>query len=252
LLKNNGVFGLPTIPRKLKQCDACILGKHSKQHFHDSTPIACRKNGLIHSNLCGPILVPSANGNKYLMYFINDYTRMCWVCLLKDKSHDFETFKNFHVWIQNEDESHIGSLHNDKGREYASNEFEIYLRQHGIKHQTIVPYNPQHNGVVERMNMTFLNVVHCMMFFKNMKLMFWDDAILCEVYVKNKSPSHALWNNNSHEMWYGRIPLVRHLKVFGSTRYALRIKEASLMKGVKIEYSWGTQIPPGNIIFRMR
>jgi hypothetical protein len=33
LLKNNGVSGLPTIPRNLKQCDACILGKHSKQPF---------------------------------------------------------------------------------------------------------------------------------------------------------------------------------------------------------------------------
>eukprot|EP00253_Pinus_taeda_P016850 PITA_16850 len=30
LLKKNGVVGLPTIPRKFKQCDACILGKHSK------------------------------------------------------------------------------------------------------------------------------------------------------------------------------------------------------------------------------
>eukprot|EP00253_Pinus_taeda_P009496 PITA_09496 len=36
LLKKNGVVGLPTIPRKLKQCDACILGKHNKQSFHDS------------------------------------------------------------------------------------------------------------------------------------------------------------------------------------------------------------------------
>ena len=29
LLKKNGVDGLPTIPRKPKECDACILGKHS-------------------------------------------------------------------------------------------------------------------------------------------------------------------------------------------------------------------------------
>jgi len=36
LLNQNGVARLPTIPRKLKQCDACILGKHSKQSFHDS------------------------------------------------------------------------------------------------------------------------------------------------------------------------------------------------------------------------
>jgi hypothetical protein len=30
LLRKNGVSGLPIIPRKVKQCDACILGKHNK------------------------------------------------------------------------------------------------------------------------------------------------------------------------------------------------------------------------------
>jgi transposase InsO family protein len=204
-------------PRKLKQCDACILGKHRKQPFHDSTSRACRKLEPIHSDLCGPMHVPSANGNKYIMSFIDDYTRMCWVYLLKDKSQAFETFKNFHVWIQNEAQSHIGSLHTDNGREYTSNEFESYLHQHGIKHQTTVPYNPQQNGVAERMNKTLLNMVRSMMFFKNVKLMFWDDAILCAVYVKNKCPYHAIKNKTPYEMWYGHIPSVRHLRVFGST-----------------------------------
>ena len=32
-LKKNGVTSLPTFPRKLKQCDACILGKNNKQLF---------------------------------------------------------------------------------------------------------------------------------------------------------------------------------------------------------------------------
>ena len=43
LLKKNGVNNFPTIPRKLKQCDACILGKHSKQYFHDSHSRVHRK-----------------------------------------------------------------------------------------------------------------------------------------------------------------------------------------------------------------
>jgi hypothetical protein len=38
LLRNNGVSGFPTIPRKLKQCDVCILRMHNKQPFHDSIP----------------------------------------------------------------------------------------------------------------------------------------------------------------------------------------------------------------------
>ena len=76
LLKKNGVSRLPTIPRKLKQCDAYIVRKHSKQPFYDSTSRACRKLGLIHSYLCGPLPLQATNGNKHIMSFIDDYTRM--------------------------------------------------------------------------------------------------------------------------------------------------------------------------------
>ena len=30
LLRKNGVYGCPTIPKQRNKCDACILGKHSK------------------------------------------------------------------------------------------------------------------------------------------------------------------------------------------------------------------------------
>jgi hypothetical protein len=75
------------------------------------------------------------------------------------------------------------------------------------------------------MKKTLLNMVCSMMFFNNVKLVFWDDAFLCAVYVKNKCPSHALKNNTPYEMWYGHIPLVRNIRVFGSTYYALIPKE---------------------------
>jgi hypothetical protein len=49
--------------------------------------------------------------------------------------------------------------------------------------------------------------------------------ILCEIYVKKWCPSHALESETPYEMWYGHIPSVRHLRVFGSTCYALIRKE---------------------------
>lgn len=97
MLNQNGVFWFAYQPRNLKKCDACILGKHSKQPFHNSTSKSCRNLELIHSNLCGPIPVISDFGNKYNITFINDYTMMCWVYLWKHKSQAFETFRNFHV-----------------------------------------------------------------------------------------------------------------------------------------------------------
>jgi hypothetical protein len=50
-----------------------------------------------------------------------------------------------------------------------------------------------------------------MMFFKNVKLKFWDDVILCVDNVKNKCPSHSLENKTPYEIWYGLIPSVRNL-----------------------------------------
>jgi len=51
--------------------------------------------------------------------------------------------------------------------------------------------------------------------------MFWADAILYAPYIKNRCPSNAIRNKTPYELWYGHVPLVKHLRVFGSTYYAL-------------------------------
>ena len=73
---------------------------------------------------------------------------------IETKSEAFQTFKNFHAWIENQAQACIGTLHSDNGKEYTSNGFKHYLSKHGITHQTSIPYNPQQNGVIERMNRT--------------------------------------------------------------------------------------------------
>ena len=93
------------------------------------------------------------------MTFVDDYSRMCWIYYLKTKLEAFQTFKYFHALIEKQAQYKIGTLRTNNGKEYTSNAFEDYLRQHGISHQTTVPYNPQQNGVPERMNRTIMNMV---------------------------------------------------------------------------------------------
>ena len=154
--------------------------------------------------------VPSANGNQYLLTFIDDYTtKMCWVYLLKEKSQVFATFKNFYLWITNETQLNIGTLRLDNGGEYTSKD----LKKNGIKHQTTVPYSPKQNGVAKRMNKTLLNMVRSMMFFQNVKLMFWGEVVLCAVYIGNQCPFAAINNKSPYEMWYNRLPPIQHFRV---------------------------------------
>ena len=56
------------------------------------------------------------------------------------------------------------------------------------------------------MNRTLVNMARSMMFFKNEKLMFWCDAVVCETYLRNRIPSHAIEDKTSHEMWFGHLP----------------------------------------------
>ena len=37
IMKNQGIKGLPTVPRKITPCNACILGKNCKEPFHSSS-----------------------------------------------------------------------------------------------------------------------------------------------------------------------------------------------------------------------
>ena len=59
---------------------------------------------------------------------------MCWIYCLKTKSKAFQTFKDFHALIEKQAQLKIGTLRTDNGKEYTSNSFEDYLRQHGIAH----------------------------------------------------------------------------------------------------------------------
>ena len=55
--------------------------------------------------------------------------------------------------------------------------------------------------------------------------MFLGDEVVCATYLRNRIPSHVIEDKTSHEMWFGNLHSVRHLKVFGSTCYTFIPKE---------------------------
>ena len=51
------------------------------------------------------------------------------------------------------------SFRTDNGPPFTSNDLENYLSINGIEHQKGIPYWPQSNGEVERLNKTLLKVI---------------------------------------------------------------------------------------------
>ena len=60
--------------------------------------------------------------------------------------------------------------------------------------QHTVPYTPQKNGVAKRKNHTLKEMANCMIQFKGFSLKYWVEAINCENYIVNHTPTKAIKN----------------------------------------------------------
>jgi transposase InsO family protein len=80
------------------------------------------------------------------------------VYFLKEKSQVFEVFKKFKVFVEKQSGYCIKSLRFDRGGEFTYNEFKEFCEANGILRPLTVLRSPQQNGVVERKNMTILNM----------------------------------------------------------------------------------------------
>ncbi|GJY20334.1 retrotransposon protein, putative, ty1-copia subclass [Tanacetum coccineum] len=108
----------------------------------------------------------------------------------------------------------IKAIRSDRGGEYISQEFKDYLKANGIVQQLTPPYTPQHNGVSERRNRTLLDMVRSMMNLTTLPLSFWDYALESATRILNMVPTKKV-DKTPYELWYGKVPNLSYLKVWG-------------------------------------
>ena len=94
---------------------------------------------LIHSDLYDFNSTPSLGNKKYVITYIDDFSKFCYVCLLHTKDKALNYFKIY----KNELDLQIGSklkrLRTDKGGEYYD---PTYFNSMGIIHETTAGYTP--------------------------------------------------------------------------------------------------------------
>lgn len=134
---------------------------------------------------------------RYYVVFIDDYSRYSWTYLMKTRDEIFPIFVRFYNQIRNVYHRRISTFRSDNAREFLSREFCSFLSSHGIRHQTLCPYTPQRNGVVERKIRHITETARTLRFHMHVPRIFWAHAVLAATYLINRLPSTVL---------KGRIP----------------------------------------------
>lgn len=170
---------------------------------------------LVHADLCGPITPASNSDKRYILTFIDDFSRKVWVYFLSEKSKTFATFKIYKSLVEKESNALICCLHTDRGGEFTSNEFNDFCKVNGISRQLTASYTPQQNGVAERKNRTIMNMVRCLLCDKQVPNRVWPEAVKWTAHVINRSPTLVTKDKTPEEMWSGVKPKVDYFRVFG-------------------------------------
>ncbi|GJV86719.1 retrotransposon protein, putative, ty1-copia subclass, partial [Tanacetum coccineum] len=169
------------------QCISCLSGKMTRKSFPHRPERAIDLLGIIHTDVYGPLRHVSRQGASYFITFTDYYSRYGYVYLLKHKHEVFETFKVFKNEVENQLGKTIKALRSDRGGEYISQEFKDYLKSCGIVQQLTPPYTPQHNG---------------------------DYALESATRILNMVPTKKV-DKTPYELWYGKVPNLSYLKVWG-------------------------------------
>lgn len=110
------VEGLPKIRIDGAVCEICMKGKQNRENIpKKSTWRSSRGLELVHSDIYGPITPVSESGKRYVINFIDDYSRKCWTFFLAEKSEALKTFKEFKMGAEKELGEHLVCLRTDRG-----------------------------------------------------------------------------------------------------------------------------------------
>ena len=206
-------------PIEINTCEPCIFGKSSRRTYslvkHDQSK---GPFDLIHADLHGP--EPATfHGHVYALVIVDDFSGFLTVYLLKSKTEALTKFIEFVKECSNRQQRMASRLRTDNGTEFVSKEFNNFLSQHGIVHETSVPHTPMQNGKAERAMRTLFEAARSMLEKANTAHAYWGEVVVAAAFTLNMVIMKKS-SKTPYEKWFGYKPDASILRVWGCMAYA--------------------------------
>ena len=198
-------------------CEACFKGKQTRLPFSPSNTSTTAPLELLHMDLCGP-MDATLGGARYIATFLDDYTGLSVVELLRQKSEVKVAALRVIKYLETQVGRNLKAVRSDCGGEYMNAQLAQFFASKGVQHQHTVPYSPQQNGKAERLNRTLLEKAQCMLADSGLPRSLWGEAVRTANYLRNRSPVKGK-PKTPWELFYSKMPDVSMLRVWGAKAY---------------------------------
>lgn len=148
---------------EVKNCEPCLLAKAKQAPHPPSHRRATSRLELVHSDLL-EMPVRSHGGAKYVITFLDDYSRYLWIALLSRKSEAWSAFEEWRTKIERQTGAKVKTLRSDQGGEYLSHQLQDKLKALGIEWDPSTAYTPQENSRAEAVNETITTRTRAILF----------------------------------------------------------------------------------------
>lgn len=101
--------------------------------------------------------------------------------------------------------------------------------------QLSIAITPQKNGVVERMNKTVIQMARAMLDESGTPSTFWGEATFVTVTILKKANVWVNSDQNPYELWYVKLPTIKHFRVFGSKCFINKANEKLGKSKLKVD-----------------
>ncbi|KAL0313403.1 UNVERIFIED_CONTAM: Retrovirus-related Pol polyprotein from transposon TNT 1-94 [Sesamum radiatum] len=98
----------------LPTCESCLKGKMIKKPFVGQSAIAKDLLDLVHTDVCGPLSIPTRGGFSYFITFTDDHSQYGYVYLMRYKFEAFGRFKEYRLEVENQTNCKIKALRSDR------------------------------------------------------------------------------------------------------------------------------------------
>nr|GEY55835.1 retrovirus-related Pol polyprotein from transposon TNT 1-94 [Tanacetum cinerariifolium] len=170
-------------------------------------------------DLCGPIRVESANGKKYILVIVDDYSRFTWVKFLRSKDETPMFIIKFLKMIQVRLNVPVRRIRTNNGTEFVNQTLRDYYEEVGIYHETSVARSLQQYEVVERRNRTLIEAACTMLIYTQAPLFLWAEAVATACFTQNRSIIRLRHGKTPYELLHSKQPDLLFFLVFGALCY---------------------------------